>query len=159
MRLSTRGRFLALTLIPAGLLAAGLALGEWARLQACYLCNFQRFVYLVLVGWAALGVLLPGGRRFWGALYGLTAAGGAATALYQSWMQYAPQQALECGFGDPTLIERLVNWLSLQWPTMFMVTGFCTSKEWVFMGLSLANWSAVCFLALAAAGMWVRRRL
>ena len=65
-------------------------------------------------------------------------------------MQYAPQLATECGFGDPTLTEQLINWLGVKWPAMFMVTGFCTNKEWVFLGLSLANWSGVCFLLLFA---------
>jgi len=38
---------------------------------------------------------------------------------------------------------------------MFMVTGFCTNKEWVFLGLSLANWSALCFLLLLAGVLWL----
>jgi disulfide bond formation protein DsbB len=35
---------------------------------------------------------------------------------------------------------------------MFMATGFCSSKDWVFLGLSMANWSSSllpCFLAAA----------
>ena len=89
---------------------------------------------------------------------GLAALGGLATAINQSWMQYAPQQAIECGFGDPTLLEMTVNWLSLQWPSMFMVTGFCTQKDWVFLGLSLANWSVLFFAALALGGVLAFRR-
>jgi disulfide bond formation protein DsbB len=38
---------------------------------------------------------------------------------------------------------------------MFMVTGFCTNKDWAFLGLSLANWSAVCFLVLFAIAVWL----
>jgi disulfide bond formation protein DsbB len=112
----------------------------------------------VLALFALCGVLLPGWRRLWSVLVGLTAIGGVISAVQQSWMQYLPQQAIECGFGDPTLVERIVDWLGAQWPAMFMVTGFCTSKEWIFLGLSLANWSALCFLALLGVAVWLACR-
>ena len=161
MRFSNRIVFAMLAVASLGLLAAGLILGELARLQPCHLCNFQRLIYMVLTAIALCGVLLPGGRRLWSVLFGLAAMGGVITAIQQSWMQYAPQEAIECGFGDPTLVERVVDWLGMQWPSMFMVTGFCTNKEWVFLGLSLANWSGVCFLALFACAVWLlfRREL
>jgi disulfide bond formation protein DsbB len=150
MRFSTRHVFLMLATASLALLGAGLILGEMLRLHPCYLCNFQRFLYIVLAFFALCGALLPGWRILWSSLVGLVALGGLVTAAQQSWMQYAPEQAIECGFGEPTLIEQIVNWLSLQWPSMFMVTGFCTNKDWVFLGLSLANWSAVCFFVLLA---------
>ena len=154
MRLSTRIVFILLAIASLGLLAAGLVIGEWARLHPCHLCNFQRLLYMMLAFVALCGALLPGWRRMWCVLFALTAVGGMATALQQSWMQYAPQQAIECGFGDPTLVEQIVNWLGMQWPSMFMVTGFCTARDWVFLGLSLANWSALCFLGLFAVALW-----
>lgn len=159
MRFSTRIVFVLLALSSLGLLAAGLILGELARLQPCHLCNFQRVLYIVLAFFALCGALMPGLRRLWGALVALVALGGVATALQQSWMQYAPQKAIECGIGDPTLVEQIVDWLGMQWPSMFMVTGFCTNKDWVFLGLSLANWSALCFLSLlaVAASLLLRR--
>jgi disulfide bond formation protein DsbB len=155
MRLSTRGVFALLATAALGLLAAGLIVGEVMRLQPCHLCNLQRLIYMVLASFALCGVVFPGRRRLWCVLAGIAAGGGLIAALQQSWMQYMPQQAIECGFGDPTLSERLINWLGVQWPAMFMVTGFCTNKEWVFLGLSLANWSGLCFLALLAATVWL----
>ena len=148
MRLSSRGAFALLAVAALGLLAAGLLVGELAKLQPCHLCNLQRLIYLVLAFFALCGALLPDWRKLWSLLVALAAAGGVAAAAQQSWMQYAPQLATECGFGDPTLTEQLINWLGVKWPAMFMVTGFCTNKEWVFLGLSLANWSGVCFLLL-----------
>lgn len=155
IRLSTRLVFALLAAASLGLVAAGLVLGELAKLHPCHLCNFQRLLYLVLAFFALCGVLLPGWRRLWCALVGLSAVGGVISAVQQSWMQYVPQQAIECGFGDPTLVERIVDWLGAQWPAMFMVTGFCTSKEWIFLGLSLANWSVLCFLALLGVAVWL----
>lgn len=158
MRLSTRGGFALLATASLGLLASGLIVGELFKLQPCHLCNFQRLIYMVLGFFALCGALLPGWRRLWGVLAALAAAGGVVTALQQSWMQYAPQQAIECGFGDPTLPEQLINWLGAQWPAMFMVTGFCTNKEWVFLGLSLANWSGICFALLLGAALYLLLR-
>jgi disulfide bond formation protein DsbB len=63
-------------------------------------------------------------------------------------MQAYPELAKECSYTDPNLIERLVDWLGMQAPSMFMATGFCTSKEWVFLGLSMANWSCLVFLGI-----------
>ena len=150
MRLSSRCAFALLAVASLGLLAAGLVLGELAKLQPCHLCNLQRLIYLVLACFALCGVLLPGWRRLWSFLVALAAGGGVVAAVQQSWMQYAPQLATECGFGDPTLTEQLINWLGVKWPAVFMVTGFCTNKEWVFLGLSLANWSGIAFLLLFA---------
>ena len=159
MRLSDRTVFVLLAGACFGLLASGLILGQAAKLQPCYLCNFQRLLYIVTGGGVALGgILVPGWRWLWSALVGLTALGGLATAIEQSWMQYAPLEVTECGFGEPTLLERIVDWLGGHWPSMFLVTGTCTNKDWVFLGLSLANWSALCFSALFAASLWLLLR-
>ena len=153
MRLSSRSAFALLSVVSIGLLETGLLIGDWAKLQPCHLCNLQRLLYIIIASFSLCGVALPAWRRVWGALVALAAGGGVVAALQQSWMQYAPDKAIECGFGDPTLTEQLINWLGMKWPAMFMVTGFCTNKEWVFLGLSLANWSGVAFLLLFAAAL------
>jgi len=158
MSLSTRSAFVVLTVASLGLLAGGLVLGEMARLHPCYLCNFQRLLYLALALFAFCGVLLPAWRRVWSVLVGLTALGGVATAVYQSWMQYAPELVKECGFGEPTLLEQIVDWLGMRWPSMFMVTGFCTDKDWVFFRFSMANWSVLCFFSLFVVAAWLLLR-
>lgn len=148
MRISDRTFFGGLAVVSIGLLAGGLTLGEIHRLQPCYWCNFQRFLYMSLAAVGLLGALFPRGRGLWLLLAALGTGGGIYAAGTQSWMQYAPQTVSECGFGDPTLTERWVDWLGSQWPEMFMVTGLCKDKDWVFLGLSLANWSGVCFILL-----------
>ncbi len=142
------------------LLASGLILGEVAHLEPCYLCNFQRLLYIVIALLARGASLTNRWPQVWGVLIAASALWGVASAVEQSWMQFVPDQVTECGFSDPTLVETIVNWLSAKWPAMFMVTGLCTVKDWVFLGLSLANWSALCFLALAGIAVWqvLRRR-
>lgn len=157
---SHRHVFGSLAVVSCGLLASGLILGELVHLEPCYLCNFQRLLYIVIALLSACACAHNRWPRFWGVLVGLAALWGVAAAAEQSWMQFAPEQVIECGISDPNLVETIVNWLSVKWPAMFMVTGFCTVKDWVFLGLSLANWSALCFLALACVAFWqaFRRR-
>ncbi|TXI73104.1 MAG: disulfide bond formation protein B [Dokdonella sp.] len=155
MGVSVRGGFALFGLAAGSLLVAGFALGELMSLQPCPLCIFQRLLYLLLVLLALLGVAWPVMRRLWSGLLVLTAAGGVTTAVYQSWLQYFPSPSAECGFGEPTLIEQLVDWFGVRWPSLFMATGFCSSKDWLFLGLSLANWSAVCFLLLTVAALYL----
>ena len=158
MHISNRWVFAGLVVVSLGSLAGALFLGDLLRLQPCYWCNFQRFLYILLAFFGLCGVLSPNWPKVWGLLAALTSLGGVFAAGRQSWMQYAPQSVAECGFGDPTLTERLVDWLSSLWPAMFMVTGACKEKDWVFLGLSLANWSGVCFLVLFGSMLWVSFR-
>jgi disulfide bond formation protein DsbB len=88
----------------------------------------------------------------------LVALAGAVTALWQTRLQLFPDPSLECSYTDPNLIERIVDWLGMQWPELFLATGLCSSKEWELFGLSMANWSALMFLLLAGMLGWVARR-
>jgi len=143
-----RAWFATLALGTLGLVALGLELQQLYRLAPCPFCIFQRLLYIVIGLVALLGVVLPVGRLLWAALIAALAMGGAAVAGYQSWMQAFPHLATECGYSDPTLIERLVDWLGMQWPGLFLATGFCTSREWEFLSLSMANWSFLVFLGI-----------
>jgi disulfide bond formation protein DsbB len=55
-------------------------------------------------------------------------------------------------------IERLVEWLGMQWPTLFMATGFCEDEALVILGLSLAQWALICFLATLLLSLWLLMR-
>ena len=145
-----RAWFATLALGTLGLVAAGMELQQLFRLAPCPLCIFQRVLYIVIGLVALAGVLLPGGRLLWSALIAALAAGGVAVAGYQTWMQAFPYLATECGYNDPNLIERLVDWLGMQLPNFFLATGFCSSKEWVFLTLSMANWSFLIYLGIIA---------
>lgn len=147
--------FGAQALIAIGLTVTAVIAGEWLRLQACPLCIFQRLVYLLIAFFTFCGVLIPAGYRLWSGLVGLLAVGGAATAGYQSWLQYMPDASRECGLSEPTLLEQLVNWLGTLWPQLFMATGFCSSKEWEIFGLSMANWSGIGFLGFLAVSVYL----
>jgi len=154
-----RAWFATLALGTLGLVAFGMELQQLFRLAPCPLCIFQRLLYIVIGLVALAAVLLPGGRLLWSALIAALAAGGVAVAGYQTWMQAFPHLATECGYSDPNLIERLVDWLGMQSPSLFLATGFCTSREWEFLGLSMANWSLLVFAGIVgyAALLFMRK--
>ena len=144
-----RAWFATLALGCFGLVAMGLLLQTQYRLAPCPFCIFQRLLYLVIGCVALIGFVWPVMlRQVLAGMIGLLAASGFGVAAYQTWMQAYPELAKECSYTDPNLIERLVDWLGMQAPSMFMATGFCTSKEWVFLGLSMANWSCLVFLGI-----------
>lgn len=158
-RWPARARYLLIAGACFGLLGAGLTIGVLLNLAACPFCIFQRVLYLVL-GFAALGGALCGGplgRRVASATGVAAALGGLATAGYQTYMQLFPASVNECGFSEPTLIERFVDWLGTLWEFMFLATGLCSSIDWTFLGLSMANWSIPAFLSFGALLIWAAR--
>ena len=143
-----RAWYAALALGALGVAAGGLELQALFRVAPCPFCIFQRLLYMVIGVLALGGFILPAAGLLWSGVIGLLALGGAAIAGYQSWMQAFPYLVNECGMSDPNAIERLVDWLGMAWPGLFLATGFCSSKEWVFLGLSIANWSFWLFSAI-----------
>ena len=154
-----RAWYLTLALGCFGLVGVGMELQALFRLAPCPLCIFQRLLYLVVGALALLGAAWPCLAGLWRRSILVVAAAGFATAAYQTWMQAYPQLAPECSYTDPNLIERLVDWLGMRWPGWFLATGFCTSRDWEFLGLSMANWSCVVFAGiLGYAWLLFRRR-
>lgn len=153
-----------LGVLSALLAVAALVLQSWLRLNPCPLCIFQRLLFMLFSLVALLGAALPGGerlRRTFGAGLALIALGGLGVAVYQSLMQALPDLVPECSYTDPGPIEQFVNWLGMHaldnaiLSELFLATGLCSSQEWSFLGLSMANWSAVSFLSFAAFSLWL----
>lgn len=155
--------WLAIALVSAGLVVGSLVLTGWLDLHPCHLCIFQRLLFMLIAGLALVALVLtrPLARAVTGALVAVLAAVGLWAAIYQSWLQRQPPDAVSCIGGQPGLIERLVEWLGQQAPALFLATGFCEEEELAILGLSLANWAAVSFAAVllaAAWALWLQRR-
>lgn len=157
MQYPRRAWFAALGLGCLGVSAIGMELQHLLRLAPCPYCIFQRLLYMLIGVVGIMGAFLPATGSLWLALILGMSLSGIGVAAYQSWMQAYPDLASECGFTDPNLIERLVDWLGMQWPSLFLATGFCTSKEWVFLGLSMANWSLLFFCGVAVLALILLR--
>lgn len=144
--------------LAVGLGALSTAIGSilltvWLDLHPCYLCIFQRLLFM-LIGVLGLLAATGFGEKVWGGLLLLLSTVGVGTAGYQTWLQLQPPGAASCVGGKPNLIEQLVYTLSDNIPSLFEVTGLCEEEELVILGLSLANWALLAFLLILIAGAW-----
>ena len=138
-----------------GLVATGLVLARTLNLAACPLCILQRMLYLLLALEAIGGFLLAdkiAGRRVLGFGMAVTALLGASIAAYQSWLQRFAK-GVSCTADQPWW-ESLVDWAGRQVPLLFEATGLCSEAGWKLLGFSIAEWSLLAFIALAAAALF-----
>jgi disulfide bond formation protein DsbB len=139
-------------LVCAALLGFAYYLQYVRGLQPCPLCMVQRgFFYLVFATFALGAVHAPRrlGTWIYAALIVFFAAGGAATASRQVWLQHLPSDKVPaCG---PDLFFMLENFpLARTMEKLFYGSGECAAVDWKFLGLSIAGWSLVWFVLLAA---------
>ncbi len=140
----------------------GMALQYYLQLNPCPYCIFQRILYFEIAFFSFWMFAFGAFAKVWktlGVLAGLSSLSGLGLAIYQSVMQLYPGLLPECGFSEPNAIERFVDFLGMRYPEWFLATGFCSSVEWSMFGLSMANWSALCFLSIAIyLGILLRKR-
>jgi len=134
-----------------GLLGFAYYLQYVQGLEPCPLCMVQRgFFYAVMALFILAAIHDPRnwGARVYAALIGVFALGGAAAAARQVWLQHLPPDKVpQCG---PDLFFMLENFpLARTWEKLFYGTGECAKVDWTFLGLSIAGWSLVWFIALA----------
>jgi len=142
------------------LLSFGYYLQYVKGLEPCPLCLLQRgFFYAVLIVFALAALHGPRskGRVAYGTLAALFAAGGAATAGRQVWLQHLPADKVpQCG---PDLFFMLENFpLSQALQKLVAGTGECAVVEWRFLGLSIAEWSLAWFCFFVLYALWLAAR-
>lgn len=149
---------------PAVLCAALLGYGYFLQyvqgLEPCPLCMVQRlFFYAVMALYVIATLHAPGRIGAWtyAGLIVLFAAGGAATASRQVWLQHLPADKVpQCG---PDLFFMLENMpLSRTLQKLIQGSGECAAVDWKFLGLSIAGWALVWFIALAVYALWLAAR-
>lgn len=156
-RLSTRTGFAAGGAACAALLGFGYYLQYARGLEPCPLCHVQRVFFYVVMAVFILGAV-HGPRRIGGIVYGvlvaLFAAGGAAAASRQVWLQHLPADKVpQCG---PDLFFMLENFpLGTTLQKLIQGTGECAKVDWTFLGMSIAEWSLAWFVALALYALWL----
>ncbi len=149
--LSPRLLFLTLFVTSTALLGFGLYLQHIGGLEPCPMCIMQRYAF-TMVALLALLAALHGPKRTGTLVYSasilLSSLAGGGVAVQQSILQRSPPDLAECGPGLEYLME--VYGLAEAMPMIFRGTGDCGSIDWTFLGLSIANWSLLCFTAVAA---------
>lgn len=160
--LTSRWSYAALLLVCGGLLAFGLFLEHVRGLEPCPLCVFQRLAFMA-TGLVAFVALLHGPGRFGGQVYAvlvfIAADIGAAIAGRQVWLQHLPaEQVPDCGPGLDYMLEVFPLKDVLQ--MVFTGSGECAEVQWRFLGLSIPEWSLICFAAfiILAVMQWVAFR-
>jgi disulfide bond formation protein DsbB len=133
------------------ILAYAVYLQYWKGLDPCPWCIVQRVGFLLVALIALVAALQRPwsfGIRVWSVLGGLVALGGAGTAVYHLWLQSDPKRAAACaGSALERLLDdsRIGDWV----PPLLQYGGTCEAKPWSLLGLSVPQWSLVCFVALA----------
>ena len=151
--LSVRQVLLLMCVGSLALLAYGLYLQHVVGLEPCPMCIVQRYA-LVLV--ALLAGLSASRRSRSLQLGGSTlvlamAVFGAFVAARQSWLQWYPPEVVSCGRDFYGMIETFP--LQRAIPMIFKGGGDCTKIDWTFLGGSIANWSFLCFVAIAGTSL------
>lgn len=152
---SPRMPFAVTLAVSLGLVGSSVLLAELLRLSACPLCIVQRMLYLMLTLFALAGLALarhPLGRRLAALAMVATAGSGAFVAGYQTWLQRFAKD-VQCT-GNYPWWERLVDWAGEQVPILFQANGLCSSPEWIFLKLSIAEWSLVAFGGLSVVALY-----
>ncbi len=96
---------------------------------------------------------------FGGGVLAVLAVAGAYVAARQSWLQWYPPEVSSCGRDLYGMIETFP--LQRAIPMIFKGSGDCSKVDWTFLGGSIANWSFLCFCAIAivsAVFIWRRAR-
>jgi len=156
MRPAARLVYLAMFLSCAGLIAFALYLQHTRGLEPCPMCILQRYAF-ILVGLIALAAAIQdpatAGRRIYSALLAIVAAVGGGIALRHVYLEHNPPKLFDCGADFGFMLESFP--LTQALPMIFRGTGDCTKVPWRFLGLSIAEWSLVCFALLILAALYV----
>jgi protein dithiol:quinone oxidoreductase len=134
-----------------GMLAFGiLYLQNVVGLEPCPMCIVQRYALILVTLVAGIASAMSGdkGRRIGVLLMGTLALGGAFVAARQSFLQWYPPEVMSCGRDFYGMIESFP--LKRAIPMIFKGSGDCSAIDWTFLGLSIANWSFLCFSGIAA---------
>jgi len=137
------------------LLGFGLYLEHIKGLEPCPLCVFQRIAY-ILIAMIALTATLQRpaevSNRIYCGLITLIAFAGAGIAGRQVWLEHLPaDQVPECGPGLEYLLESFPLGQALK--MILSGSGECAEVQWRFIGLSIAEWSLICFLILIVSSL------
>ena len=140
------------------LLAYGLYLQHAEGLEPCPMCIVQRYALFAVA--LIAGITAVSARKAWhmtgGALMLLASGFGAFVAARQSWLQWYPPEVASCGRDFYGMIETFP--LQRAIPMIFKGGGDCTKVDWTFLGGSIANWSFLCFTAIAVVALVLMAR-
>lgn len=125
-------------------------------LEPCPLCITQR-AFMILVGLLALVAFLHNpaniGRRIYALSGLLVAIGGGAFSSRQLWLQSLPEDKVPaCGPGLSYMFDAFPFMDAVK--LLLQGDGNCAKVEWALFGISIAGWTLLAFIALAAINLY-----
>ena len=156
---SPRRIFVLLSVVCIALLAYGQYLQHVVGLEPCPMCIVQRYALVLIVLIAGLTATSSKNSVHIGGSVLLLAAAvfGAYVAARQSWLQWYPPEVVNCGRDFYGMIETFP--LQRVIPMIFKGSGDCSKVDWTFLGGSIANWSFLSFVGVAALALALIWRL
>ena len=144
-----RRLFTAVSAASVAMLAFGLYLQHVVGLDPCPMCIVQRYALIVVALLAAATALASkkAAVTTGSLVLGISSGLGAFVAARQSYLQWYPPEVASCGRDLYGMIETFP--LKRVIPMIFKGSGDCTKIDWTFLGLSIANWSFLCFTLIA----------
>lgn len=156
--LRTRLVYLYIFLFCVSLLGIAMYMEHVMMLEPCPLCIMQR-IFFISAGLVSLVAFIHNpvarGKVIYGGLVAALAAIGGGFAIRQIYLQHLPKDEVPaCG---PSL-----SYMMEQFPlrdvlaVMFSGDGNCAEVVWrdPVIGMNIAEWSLVCFIALTGVGVW-----
>ena len=154
MTLNSRLIYAVIFLVCAGLIGFALYLQHSLGLEPCPMCILQRYAFIV-AGFIALVAASHDpaalGRRIYSGLLVMMAATGGGVAIRHVYLEHHPPKIFDCGADVGFMLEAFP--LTEALPMIFRGTGDCTKVLWRFFGLSIAEWSLICFIGLIVAAV------
>ena len=138
-------------LICTGLICIALYLQYVDHLDPCPLCMMQRITFFSLaLVFLAMALHGPGvtGTRIYAALLLVLSLTGLGLATRHVWLQWYPPEYAACT-ADLFFQLKRFPLLSVVYKAL-RATGDCAKVDWTLLGLSIAQWSWLWFLALTA---------
>jgi len=156
MQMKVRIVFALIPVVCASLLAYGIYyLQEELGLEPCPMCILQRYA-LIMIGATALVAAIHGprdwGLKVYSGLLVAFAIAGGGVSMRHSYLQHFPPKVETCGSDLGFLVGNFP--LTQALPKIFAGTGSCSNIDWMFLGLTIPEWTLVWFAVFAAAAIW-----
>lgn len=139
-----------------GLLAGAAYLQYFQNIIPCPLCLFQRLAFAVLGIVVLIGALFrlnTLGRIMISSLAFSVSLLGMITAGRQVWLQHVPPSPMEtCGTSLSYMLDVLP--VTDVIAKVFQGGSECSLVGWQIFGLSLAEWSMLCFIGFVVISVW-----
>jgi disulfide bond formation protein DsbB len=148
-----------LSMLTFAVLAFSIYLQYGKGLLPCPLCLMQRLCILLLLILLAFRFTSRKRARIVIFLQALVAFAGLFFSSRQLWLQSLPAEQVPICMPNLDILMHYFPWQTIV-RTLFLGSGDCSEVAWAFMGLSLSAWSALYFVVMVLATLyllWVLR--